>query len=372
MSKDDCTRDYAVRLLEKMVEIDSPSGEESRLASFLESEMLSLGYDVQIDEMGNVLGRMGFGGPTILLCGHMDTIPLKIAVSSSDGCLYGRGTVDAKASLAAMIVSAKQLIDEGFKGSVLIACTVQEEGDNRGIRAITMSGVKADYAVFGEPTNTRTLTFAYKGCLTLRIRCLTEPGHSSAPWLHENAIEKSMEVYDVLRKATTTLSAVTEGFDALTICIRAINGGQNIGVIPSECSTVIEFRVPPSVEIIKLKERINQNIEAYIKENPKIKILHKFMRSVEPFRADKKSLLVQAFSRTIYEKFKERVILVKKSGVGDMSYYGKAFNTPVITYGPGNSHLSHTIDEHIKIDEYLLSIEILKASLFRLEQLHNK
>jgi len=372
MNYSDPLQEYAVKLLERMVEINSPSGEESSLSYFLESKMISLGYEAQIDPAGNVVGKIGTGSPIILLSGHMDTVPLGPTVSNKDGYLYGRGAVDAKGALAAMIIAGKQIIDEGFKGSLIMACTVQEEGDNSGIRALIDSRVQADFAVFGEPTNTNTLTFAYKGCLMLKVRCMTEPGHSSAPWLYKNAIEESMEIYKSLKQVTVALSDTSEGFDAITVCIRSIEGGQNVGVIPSECVMIVEFRVPLNIDTGTVKEKIDKEISSYQNENPAVRIVHCFYRSVEPYKADKKSLLVRAFSRTIYDKFRKPVILVKKSGVGDMSYYGKTFDIPVITYGPGDAHMSHTKYERIKIDDFLVSIEIIKSSILCLEQLLRK
>lgn len=136
-------REYAVSLLRKMVDIHSPTGEEFELAQFLESEMQALDYEVTTDKVGNVLGRLGSGKPTILLCGHMDTVPSHLPVFYEEGVLHGRGSVDAKASLASMIIAGSLLINEGFKGSLIVAGVVQEEGDNRGIKALIDSGIKA-------------------------------------------------------------------------------------------------------------------------------------------------------------------------------------------------------------------------------------
>jgi LysW-gamma-L-lysine carboxypeptidase len=64
--------------------------------------------------------------------------------------------------------------------------------------------------------------------------------------------------------------------------------------------------------------------------------------------------------------------LLHKTGTGDMNILGKAMNLPIVTYGPGDSHLDHTIDEHIDITEYLDSIQVYKEALLRLAELHNK
>ena len=103
-------QEASVELLRRMLEIYSPSGEEEELASFIKETMVKLGFEpVWMDKAGNVYGAVGTGSPVILLCGHMDTVPGKTPVKMGDGRLYGRGAVDAKSSLAAMISAAHGL-----------------------------------------------------------------------------------------------------------------------------------------------------------------------------------------------------------------------------------------------------------------------
>jgi LysW-gamma-L-lysine carboxypeptidase len=54
-----------------------------------------------------------------------------------------------------------------------------------------------------------------------------------------------------------------------------------------------------------------------------------------------------------------------------MNILGKAMNLPIVTYGPGDSHLDHTVDEHIVISEYLQAIQVYKGALLKLSELHN-
>jgi LysW-gamma-L-lysine carboxypeptidase len=63
--------------------------------------------------------------------------------------------------------------------------------------------------------------------------------------------------------------------------------------------------------------------------------------------------------------------LLRKTGTGDMNIMGHAMNLPIVTYGPGDSHLDHTVDEHIVIAEYLAGIEVYKETLLRLAELHS-
>jgi LysW-gamma-L-lysine carboxypeptidase len=64
--------------------------------------------------------------------------------------------------------------------------------------------------------------------------------------------------------------------------------------------------------------------------------------------------------------------LLRKTGTGDMNILGRALNVPVVTYGPGDSHLDHTKDEHILVSEYLDAIQVYKETILKLVELHEK
>jgi LysW-gamma-L-lysine carboxypeptidase len=93
----------AVRLLTNLLGIYSPSGKENYIANFLAEEMKKLGFQVGLDRIGNVIGVVGDGEPTILLCGHMDTVAGQLPLRVEEDKIYARGAVDAKGPLAAMI-----------------------------------------------------------------------------------------------------------------------------------------------------------------------------------------------------------------------------------------------------------------------------
>jgi LysW-gamma-L-lysine carboxypeptidase len=92
---------------------------------------------------------------------------------------------------------------------------------------------------------------------------------------------------------------------------------------------------------------------------------------VEPFEVDKTSPLVHTLSASVRKVLNKPATLLRKTGTGDMNILGRAMNIPIVTYGPGDSHLDHTLDEHIVISEYLASIQVYKETLLKLSELHN-
>ena len=92
--------------------------------------------------------------------------------------------------------------------------------------------------------------------------------------------------------------------------------------------------------------------------------------TVEPFEVNKASPLVHILSSSVRKVLNKPAMLLHKTGTGDMNILGKAMNLPIVTYGPGDSHLDH-MDEHIEINEYLNSIQVYKETLIKLSELYN-
>jgi LysW-gamma-L-lysine carboxypeptidase len=353
-----------------MVSTLSVSGEEAELASLLKNRMTELGYNTFIDQVGNVVGLIGEGSPHVLLCGHMDTVPGDLPITLENGVLTGRGSVDAKGPLASLIIGGLQALDDGFIGSLTVVGAVDEEGQNKGVNELIRKDLMVDYAVFGEPSNVNTITVGYKGAFSARIKVSTEPGHSSAPWMYVNVIEAGMELYNSIKEAATSMTVEDEGFKALTVTIRQIHGGGRYGTMPGECEMWIGFRIPIGIKTETIIELVRDQVLEFESRDERTKTDLLVYDRVEPYLADNKSKLVKSFSRSIYIQTHKLVTLVKKSGTGDMNYFGNATGTPCITYGPGDSHLDHTDNEHIIIEDYLEAIKVISQALLTLKKLH--
>jgi LysW-gamma-L-lysine carboxypeptidase len=364
----------AVRFLTNLLGIYSPSGKEGDAANFLDSEMQKMGFEVGKDAIGNVIGVVGEGEPVILLCGHMDTVAGHLPLRIEEGKLFARGAVDAKGPLAAMIMAALYASKEpGFKGKILIAIVVEEEATSRGVKYLITQGIEADYAVFGEPSGVENVTIGYKGQIQLKIALKTETGHASTPWLYDNALEKAYELWEHIKNASSypSLDPSASPYNAVTACLVKLVGGRATSVVPFEAEMNLDIRVPIQFSTAKVYEQIQKIITKYHAANPKVLVKATVLDTVEPFEVNKASPLVHVLASSVRKVLNKPAVLLHKTGTGDMNILGKAMNLPIVTYGPGDSHLDHTLDEHIEIKEYLDSIQVYKETILRLAELHN-
>ena len=365
-------QDQAVRLLTNLLGIYSPSGKEGYIAAFLAEEMKNLGFQVGLDSIGNVIGVVGEGEPTIFLCGHMDTVAGHLPLRVEEGKIFARGAVDAKGPLAAMVMAAAGIAKEpSFRGKVLLASVVEEEATSRGVRHMITQGIHADYAIFGEPSGVENVTIGYKGQVQLKIVCKTQTGHSSTPWLYENALEKAYELWLQIKNSYPPVESAESPFNAITACLTKVSGGRATSVIPFETEMYVDIRVPPQFSTAQVIFETQKVIAQYQAVNPKVTVRYSVEDTVEPFEVNKSSPLVHSLSSSIRKVLNKPATLLRKTGTGDMNILGKAMNLPIVTYGPGDSHLDHTLEEHIVVSEYLDSIKVYKETLVKLSELHN-
>jgi len=364
------SQEYAVDLLTRMTKIYSPSGNEEEISLFLADEMRELGFHVHRDKVGNVIGEIGEGSPVVLLCGHIDTVEGEIPVRVEDGQLYGRGSVDAKGPFAAMIVAASTFVNGGFPGKILVVGVVDEEKGGSGIQYFVEEGIQPDYAIFGEPSGLEKVVFGYKGILTVKVIVETPSGHSAAPWLFDNAIEKAMEFWRQINKLHMREEKLKSRFYSITSCLTGIKGGNSTAsFIPSNCEILIQLRIPPQLSPEQVFDEVKRKIDRYKATNPKVKVTLETVDVAKAFEADRRSVIVRALAWGIRKTTLNYASFSRKTGTGDMNVLGNALKIPVVTYGPGDSRLDHTPNEHINIQEYLDSIEVLRKTLTKLPEL---
>ena len=362
---------FSVKMLEKALRLYTPSLSEKPFAEFLADKCDDLGFEnIHIDEVGNLIATKGSGSPKILLCGHMDTVPGKIKVKNDNGFLYGRGASDAKAPLMAMLLAAAAM--QNHTGTVVFAAVVDEEGNATGIKSLVKQKLDIDYAIFGEPSGIRNITIAYKGRIAINLKVnVGNSAHASAPWLAKNAIDESYVFISQLKNALEANQLDKPKGMILTATLTEIKGGSSHNVTALECDAIMDIRIPVNMNCKMVGEKIATTVQEVAKKQG-VNAFYSVLDETEPFEAPHNSPLVRALTLGVLDVEKKRPQLIRKTGTGDMNIIGNSLNIPVVTYGPGDPHASHTVDERVSIDEYLRGIEVLKRMLYHLKRLHVK
>jgi len=233
-------------------------------------------------------------------------------------------------------------------------------------------GIFADCAIFGEPSGVDNITIGYKGNLHLKITVKTETGHSSTPWLYDNAIEKAFEIWQKIKDSYPPIEEQKSPYYAITACLTKVSGGKATSVIPFESEIHVDIRIPPQNTSTQIFNDTQELIKQYLDANPKVVVKTSIEDSNEPFEVEKDTPLVRALASSIRKVKGKTATLLRKTGTGDMNILGRAMKGPIVTYGPGDSHLDHTSNEHVKISEYLEAIQIYKETILKLAKLQKE
>src|SRR5688500_15017438 len=113
-------------VLRGLVEVPSPTGSEAAAVRLLQAEAQRAGFRIQHDHVGNFIAEAGHVPKLLLFVGHIDTVPGHIPVRVEGDALWGRGCVDAKGPLVAMLEAAHSHL-ESARVSLRIVGAVDEE-----------------------------------------------------------------------------------------------------------------------------------------------------------------------------------------------------------------------------------------------------
>ncbi len=337
-------------LLKGLLEAYSPSMQERSASEYLAGWMRSAGYDrAFVDEANNAVGILGDGSREIVLLGHIDTVPGYITVKVVDGKLYGRGSVDAKGPLATFAAAAIAAGRQPGWRIVVVGAVEEEAVTSKGAR-YALTQYKPELCVIGEPSQWDRVTLGYKGRLLLDYRYQREVRHTARP--EPNAIEHAVTFWNAAKAES---AAINEGrdkaFDQVFASLRSVNSSDD-GFCETATMT-LGFRLPVDVPPDDLKARLLARADG-------AEIV--FRGEEVAFRAEKNTPLVRAFNNAIRD-VGGKPGYVYKTGTSDMNAVGPVWKCPIAAYGPGDSALDHTPEEHIILDEYHKGIAVLSNVL---------
>jgi LysW-gamma-L-lysine carboxypeptidase len=339
-----------VTFLEQMLRIPSVSGQEGQVAHFLAEQMRALGFHGYVDGAGNAVGEAGEGPPIVLL-GHIDTVPGIVPVRIVDGKLYGRGSVDAKGPFAAFVAAAARLLGRGqLSGRLVLVGAVEEEAASSKGAHYVLDRYTPAACLIGEPSGWDRLTLGYKGRLLIEGRWEQPMAHSAG---RELAVaERAVGFWN---HVAVHCAAYNQGkallFEQLLPSLRAISSDSD--GLTDWAQLTIGVRLPPGIDPDLLAQDLAQAAaDGQLR----------FRGGCQAYRADKNTPLVRALLKGVRTAGGTPGFLLK-TGTSDMNVVGPVWRCPILAYGPGDSSLDHTPDEHVDVAEFLRSIDVLEAAL---------
>ncbi|MBN1874486.1 MAG: [LysW]-lysine hydrolase [Anaerolineae bacterium] len=333
-------------LLTGLVEQYSPSREEHPAVTYLITQMQNLGFHAYIDGAGNAIGELGNGTRTLLLLGHIDTVPGYIPVRREGNLLYGRGTVDAKGPLATFVAAATRAGTQPDKRVIVVGAVEEEAATSKGARFL-LDKLTPEAVIIGEPSNWDRVTVAYKGRLLLEYTLTHEIAHTAGQEI--NACEAAFAFWQHVIEYAETFNAERAGmFTQLSPTLRAIRSEED--GFTQTAALKLSFRLPEQLDV----ETLQVTLRALAGDAQ----LHISGYEVA-FRGDKTTPLARAFIMALSEAGVRPQFKVK-SGTSDMNVVGPVWGHSILAYGPGDSTLDHTPHEHIDLNEYHRAIEVLK------------
>ena len=181
-----------------------------------------------------------------------------------------------------------------------------------------------------------------------------------------------MDIWRQIRKIHLPGEKLRSRFYSITSCLTKINGGEVSSMIPSKCDMWLQLRIPPQFTPQQILNEVKKKVERYQVTSPKVTVTVEMVDSTDPFEADRRSVLVRALAWAIRKTTLNYAAFSRKTGTGDMNVLGNALKIPVVTYGPGDSRLDHTPNEHIAIKEYVDSIQVYRKTIMKLPELIEK
>jgi LysW-gamma-L-lysine carboxypeptidase len=407
-------REQAIELVRGLVAIPSLSRQEAAACAWLVDQMRACGYDrAFVDEAGNAVGELGpvDAGTIIVLLGHIDTVPGSIPVRmeprwapgselepsaaprSEPVALFGRGAVDAKGPLATFVAAGARLgrtwaTQAGVK-LVVVGAVEEEAATSKGARFIVARFDGRDEptpaaCVIGEPSSWRRVTLGYKGRLLLDLAARQAMAHTAGP--DTSVAEVVVDLWNWVRRHADTANAdVEKPFEQLSPSLRRFVTANADGLTDT-VDAQIAWRLPVGFDAESFARELlawtgahldaleavpapslatgDPGRQAISVEGPRTTIDFTFRGWEQPWRADRNNALVRSFLGAIRQADPSvQPGFVVKTGTSDMNVVAPVWRCPILAYGPGDSALDHTPQEHLMLDEYWTAIRVLEAAV---------
>jgi succinyl-diaminopimelate desuccinylase len=288
--------------------------------------------DIEVDEREHnglpvLLAEVGPpDAPSVILHGHLDVVPARpgqFEPRVEGDRLFGRGAYDMKGALAGMMFAMRDAVSQKSVRLRLL-CVPDEESaavDQRSTEVLVKDGLRADFAITGEPTDLQIGVEA-KGVIAVRVHVSGTAAHGSTPWLGDNAILKAYDSFRMIQDLPFSRES-SELFDRPSINLARIEGGDAFNKVPDTCWMDVDIRYLPGQD--------PETILAQIREIPDLetgRLLHRV-----PATVSRSNPYVLALGDAAGRWGGAETLSVGRDGASDVIWF-LAAGVPAVEFGP--------------------------------------
>lgn len=398
--------DDTVEALRELVRTPSVTGDEAAAQEVMRGLMLESGLDVEVyaptradvvdhpsfsDDglpLGNravVVGRTGPPGPTVVLNGHIDVVPVgderrwrddPWSAVVRDGAVWGRGSCDMKGGLAAGWAALRAIAATGrpLPIGVTFVSVIGEETGGVGTLSSILRGYRGDAAIVLEPTRGE-LGPVGSGALSFELEVDGLAAHGAMRRHGVSAIDAAHPVLDALRQlehdrhARFSHPLYDAGALAAPISIGTLTAGDWLSTVPDRLVAGGRYGVLPGESIAEAQRVFEGALAGVAATDPWLAAHPPRIRWVEGQFAPAETPTAAQVVAAIADAHREvTATAIGMHGVpygSDLRFYVNDADMPAVLYGPGDVVHAHAADEHVAITEVLQVAGVLATTLLR-------
>jgi acetylornithine deacetylase len=360
----------------------NPPGEEAATAAALAEACRGHGLAVEVADVAPGRPNLravveGGAGPSLLLLGHTDVVPVgdgwtvdPFGGEVRDGRLYGRGSTDMKGGLAACVVAMAALRRAGvaLSGPVEVAALVDEEEHGLGIRRYVAENARTYAAcVVAEPTDLQTI-IAARGDAYLDIVVHGLAAHSGRPDDGRNAIYGAAAVIRSLQRWHAELAHAAHPLvGPSSWSVGLVSGGQGTSTVPAECRISADRRLQPGESAAQVLEELRARVEELRLERQGLRVDVAMSMDMPGFETPSDHPVVVCADQALRDVGGPGLPLGGWTAACDGGFVARDLDVPTLVLGPGSvNDQAHRPDESVGIAELVVAARAYALTAMRL------
>jgi len=353
---------HSIPILKELIQLntENPPGKTVEILSWInnwaETEKINSYIQMYEENKGNIVLKLGEKEKSILICGHLDTVPIgeinnwnydPLGAESYGEYIYGRGSADMKGGVAAILGALKilksRIKEKDMKYSIIFLGTSDEEIGLGGAIASLKLGIlkNCEFLIIPEPTANQ-VGIAEKGVLWLTVTSKGKSAHGSTPLKGVNAIEELVKLIPILHDAVPKDRNKILGHSTLNIGV--IKGGKSANIVPEEAVIHCDYRLVPPHQPNEFASLVKGKLEQFTQNSPA-----RFTYEVKQTMSAIQTSVQNQFVKKFMEKVTDQSTIGLNYGTdGAVLVKNAPKELPFVIFGPGNPKRIHVANERVK------------------------